>query len=83
MKLHGFEAKQAMRISVRVHPRSSTARVVRNSASECEVWVTAPPTDNKANEAVQEALADFFSVAKSRVRLVRGAKGRLKVFEVG
>ena len=49
---------------------------------ECEVWITAPPADNRANEAVQIALAEFFSIAKSRVRLVRGAKGRSKVFEI-
>jgi uncharacterized protein len=71
-----------MRISVRVHPRSSAVRVIRRNSGECEVWVTAPPADNRANEAVQEALAEFFSVSKSRVRLVRGAKSRVKTFDV-
>jgi len=72
-----------MKISVRVHPKASSVRVVVKSPGECDVWVTAPPTDNRANEAVREALAAFFSVAKSRVQLVRGAKGRVKLFEVG
>jgi uncharacterized protein YggU (UPF0235/DUF167 family) len=72
-----------MRISVHVHPRSSSIKVVSKGPSDVEVWVTAPPADNRANEAVQEALAEFFSVSKSRVRLVRGARGRSKIFEVG
>ena len=71
-----------MRLTVRVHPKSSAVRVIRKSPGECEVWVTAPPADNRANEAVQEALAEFFSVSKSRVRLVSGGRGRNKVFEV-
>ena len=71
-----------MKISVRVHPKSSAIRVIRKSPGECEVWVTAPPADNQANEAVREALAEFFSVAKSRVRLVSGGRGRNKIFDV-
>jgi len=71
-----------MRVSVRVHPKSSSIRVIRKSPGECEVWVTAPPAENRANEAVQEALAEFFGVAKSRVRLVSGGRGRNKIFEV-
>lgn len=71
-----------MRISVRVHPKSSAVRVTRSGPGEFEVWVTAPPADNRANEAVQEALAEFLGVSKSRVRLVRGAGGRSKIFDV-
>jgi uncharacterized protein YggU (UPF0235/DUF167 family) len=70
-----------MRITARVHPRSSSNRVQQSKPGECEVWVTAPPTDDRANDAVREALADFYGVAKSRVRLVRGAKSRIKIFE--
>lgn len=71
-----------MRITVRVHPRSSGVRVVLSKPGECEVWVTAPPADNRANEAVRESLAEFYGVSKSRVRLVRGGKSRTKIFEL-
>jgi hypothetical protein len=71
-----------VRISVRVHPRAIGVRVVLKSPGEGDVWVTAPPAENRANEAVQEALAEYLGVAKSRVRLVRGGRGRNKVFEV-
>lgn len=71
-----------MKTTVRVPPNSSGVRVVSKGPGECAVWVTAPPVDNQANEAVREALAEFFNISKSRVRLVRGAKGRSKIFEV-
>ena len=71
-----------MKLNVRVHPKSSAARVVLKTPGECEVWVTAPAADNQANEATQKALAEFFNVSKSRVRLVRGLKSRSKIFEV-
>jgi hypothetical protein len=71
-----------MRISVRVHPRASANRVALKGPDQYEVWVTAPPADQRANAAVQEALARHFGVAKSRVILVRGAAGRVKLFDV-
>ncbi|HEY3225507.1 MAG TPA: DUF167 domain-containing protein [Planctomycetota bacterium] len=71
-----------MRITVRVHPRASANRVEGKGPDEYEVWVTAPPADNQANEAVRGALAKHLKVAKSRVRLFRGGSARVKVFDV-
>lgn len=71
-----------MKLSVRVHPRSSSTRVVMKDAGSCDVWVTEPPVDQRATEAVRDALSEFLGVAKSRVRLVRGGRSRIKVFEV-
>ena len=71
-----------MRISVDVKPRASRDKVERISNSEFKIWTTAPPTDNQANEAVRELLADHLGVAKSRVVLYRGATARKKVFDV-
>jgi uncharacterized protein YggU (UPF0235/DUF167 family) len=38
--------------------------------------------DGKANAAIRDVLADWLGVAKSRVRLEKGAGARIKVFEV-
>jgi len=71
-----------MRITVRVHPRASADRVEEKSPGQFEVWVTAPPADNQANEAVRGSLAKHFNVAKSRIQIVRGLKGRTKLLDV-
>jgi uncharacterized protein YggU (UPF0235/DUF167 family) len=46
------------------------------------VRVTAPATDGRANRAVSDALAAAFGVRRTNVKLLAGARGRLKTFEV-
>lgn len=67
-------------ITVRVTPRASRARIVEG-AEGLQVYVTVPPEDGKANAAVQKALAKHLGIAKSALRLIRGAKSREKTFE--
>lgn|GEM_PF-5481848 len=43
------------------------------------VAVQAPAVDGKANEAILEAMADFFGLAKSRLSLIKGQQGKEKV----
>jgi uncharacterized protein len=46
------------------------------------VRVTAPPVDGKANQALRELLAAELGVAKGRVEVVRGQRGRRKLVRV-
>ncbi|MDR1696986.1 MAG: DUF167 domain-containing protein [Rickettsiales bacterium] len=69
-----------MKINVRVTPGAK-----KNSVSDSDsvrVWTTARATDGHANTAVVKLLATHFGVAKSRVKIVRGATGRDKVVEI-
>ena len=63
-------------IRVRVFPGSKEERVEKGEV--WKIWVREPPVEGRANEAVLRILRRYFR----RVRLVRGAKSRLKVFEV-
>jgi len=47
-----------------------------------DVWVTAPPVDGAANNAVVAAIAKYFRVPASKVRLRSGGRGRRKLVEV-
>lgn len=49
---------------------------------EYKVAVKEPPIDGRANEAVVKALAKYFGVAPSLIRLVSGASTKRKVFEI-
>ena len=40
------------------------------------------PEDGKANNKIAELLAQHFRVSKSKVKLLRGASGKLKLFEI-
>ncbi|MCP5404757.1 MAG: DUF167 domain-containing protein [Pseudomonadaceae bacterium] len=75
--------KKDVLLRVRVTPKASAVRVVETTGEDGQliykVYVTAPPEDGKANEAVVKALAKHLGVAKGRLVLVRGESCRDKV----
>lgn len=76
-----------MILVVRVTPRSSKPgvdgwRVGADGRPELEVRVAAPPADGAANHAVERLLAGHLGLARSAVRIVRGAWSRTKQVEV-
>jgi uncharacterized protein (TIGR00251 family) len=71
---------ESAEIQVRVTPRSSRSRC--EGGEPVRVWVTAPPVDGQANEAVVRTLAEALGVPRSRVRIVRGEASRDKTVRV-
>ncbi|UCF80251.1 MAG: DUF167 domain-containing protein [Acidobacteriota bacterium] len=71
-----------MKISLHVKPRSKEEHVERSADGSYVVRVKEPPVEGRANDAVRRALARHFGVAPSRVRVLRGHKGRRKVAEI-
>lgn len=67
------------KIWVAVKPQAKKSEVRKISEDEYAVSVTAPAREGRANEAVIEALAEYFSVAKSSVKIVRGKTNRRKL----
>ena len=73
----------AWRIWVTVKPRAKTEEVRKTDEGQYLVSVHAPPQEGKANEALIELLANYFSVPKTSVKIIRGQTGRKKLIEVG
>ncbi|MEE9567784.1 MAG: DUF167 domain-containing protein [Candidatus Binatia bacterium] len=73
----------ASRIWVTVKPRAKKEEVRKTDEGQYIASVHAPPQEGKANEALIELLANYFSVPKSSVRIIRGQTGRKKLIEVG
>ena len=71
-----------MRISVRAKPGASSELVEEIGENEFRVWVKEPPVKGLANIAIGNALAVYFKVPKSQVRLISGYKSPNKVFEI-
>lgn len=72
-----------MRISVLLKPNSRHCEeVVVNDDGSLTVYVKAPAIEGRANLAAVKLLAKHFGVVSSKVRLVRGATSKYKVFEV-
>ncbi len=70
------------RITVKVHPRASRTRVAGKTGHAWKLDLAAPPVDGKANEACVRFLADLAGVPQSRVRIVIGLTGRIKVIDI-
>lgn len=47
-----------------------------------KVSVKEPPMQGKANVAITKALAEYFKVSNSQVKLVSGLSSKQKVFEI-
>lgn len=74
-------AQPGAEIAVRVTPKTSRDRI-EVEGGLIRVYVTVVPEDGKANQAVVKLLAKALGVAKTRLKLVRGATSRDKVFRV-
>ena len=64
--------------AVRVAPRASRNAIEGEYNGALKVRLTAPPLDNRANEALRRLLAERLKVPVSAVRIVTGEKTRTK-----
>ena len=71
-----------MRLSIRVIPRARQNKVVEEEG-RVKVYLTAPPVEGRANQALIEVLAAHFQVRKGDIRIVRGEKSRDKIIQIG
>ena len=75
--------KIIMKISVRIKPNSRhREEVVKNDDDTLTVYIKAPAIEGRANAAAIKLLAKHFKVAPSKVKLVRGATSKYKIFEI-
>jgi uncharacterized protein (TIGR00251 family) len=71
-----------MKISIIVHPNSKKPRIEKDLLGDLHVYVSQPPLEGKANNAVINALAEYFMVRRSAVQLISGTKSKNKLFKI-
>lgn len=74
--------KTASKIWVTVKPRAKKEEDSKTDDGEYIASVHAPPQQGKANKALIELLANYFSVPQSSVRIDQGQTGRKELIEV-
>jgi uncharacterized protein len=67
---------------VRVTPRASHDAVEGEYQGALKVRVTAPPVDDRANDAVRRLLAERLKVPLSAVKILAGEKSRNKRVQI-
>jgi uncharacterized protein (TIGR00251 family) len=71
-----------MILTVHVKPKSKKESLEWIDEDTIKMRVSAVAEKGKANERVIELIADELGVAKTRIRLIRGATARIKQIEV-
>lgn len=72
-----------MKISIHLKPNSRhREEVVVNDDGSLTVYAKAPAIEGRANAAAVKLLAKHFGVAPSKVKLVRGASSKYKLFDI-
>jgi hypothetical protein len=71
-----------MKIYIKVKPKSKKEFVKKIDDTHYVVAVSEPPTEGKANNAVIEALAEFFQTPKSQIFIISGKSSRQKIVEI-
>ena len=69
------------RISVKVKPRASRDKVEGWQKDTLVVRLASPPVEGAANNSLIRLLAKRAGIARNRIHIVSGEKGRLKILE--
>jgi len=73
---------KTMKVTIIAHPNSKKPRVEEDLLGTLHVYVSDPPLEGRANEAIIKALSKYFKVKKSCVLFVSGTKSKSKTFEI-
>ncbi|MCK9393719.1 MAG: DUF167 domain-containing protein [Candidatus Paceibacterota bacterium] len=71
-----------MLIKVKVFPSSKVESIVKKKEDSFEVCVRELPIEGMASQRVIQVLVDYFRIERSKIRLIKGAKKRNKIFEI-
>lgn len=80
--MHITEKDGFVSFAVRVQPRASRDEIVGEWQDALKIRLTAPPVDDRANEALRRLLAARLKVPLSAVRIAMGERSRTKRVEV-
>ncbi|MFH0739930.1 MAG: DUF167 domain-containing protein [bacterium] len=68
-----------MKIVVKVKTKAKEKKVVKIGDNNYEVWVKALPEKGKANMAVQKALAKYFKIPQTSIKIIAGKSSHKKI----
>jgi uncharacterized protein len=68
--------------AVRVQPRASRNEIVGEHQDALKIRLTAPPVDDRANDALRKLLAAHLKVPLAAVRIAAGERSRTKRVEI-
>ncbi len=76
------EKNGTVSFAVRVQPRASRDEIVGEYQDGVKIRLTAPPLDDRANQALRKLLASRLKVPLTAVRIASGERSRNKRVEI-
>jgi uncharacterized protein len=76
------QKKESVSFEVRVQPRASRDEIVGEFRDGLKIRLTAPPVDDRANEALRRLLSSRLKVPMAAVRIASGERARTKRVEI-
>ena len=74
--------EEQVTIIVQVQPNATQNKVVRFDNGVWHLKIAAPPIRGKANQELSKFLSDTLGVARSNLKIVKGATSRRKVIVI-
>ena len=71
-----------MRIFIKAKPNAKEEKVGKIDDLNYVVSVKEPPVKGKANEAIKNALAIYFKIGSSHIKIISGYTSRNKIIEI-
>lgn len=69
-------------IKVKIIPNAKHQKILKLPDGSFKIYLTVPPIEGRANEALIKLLAKKFGVSKGEVEIIRGKKGKEKVIKI-
>jgi hypothetical protein len=70
-----------MIIEIKVVP-GAKKNFLKQEGAGMKVYLTAPPLEGRANEALIDFLAEYYGVRRSKIGIIKGLKSRNKVINI-
>ena len=74
--------KSYLLIHIKVKPNKQESKILLYDDTHLHIALHAQPIEGKANEELIQFLANFLSVPKSNITLVRGLKSQIKTIKI-
>jgi len=71
-----------MKIFITAKAGSKKEEVKRIDKNNLSVWVKELPVQGRANAAIEKAVANFFGIPRSSVRIVSGFTSKQKILDI-
>lgn len=71
-----------MKISVHAKSNAKKPEIKKIAEDTYSIAVSEPPEKGKANMAIRHALAEYFHISPSLIKLIKGHVSKRKIFEM-